>query len=359
MDGRRNCCDLLGGFVHRHFLLLLLAAYALAAVWPWLGMTVKDIVLTRIVVLHEAVSLTLPMLLLASLLLNAGLSADASELAKLVQQPYVVLAGLVMNLLLPVGFAALLIQGMRLWHNPDETQNLLVGLAIVAAMPVAGSSTAWSQNANGNVALSLGLVILSTLLSPITTPLILLAFGSMANGDCALVLQNLIGTRTGSFLMLCVVIPSLAGLMIRKLLGGQRIARWKPRAKFFNSAVLLFLCYTNASISLPHVVGQPDWDFLVMILVVVVALCLSAFTAGWLLARFLHVDESQQRSLMFGLGMNNNGTGMVLASTSLVNFPFAILPVLLYNLVQHLVAGGVNRSLAGPGFAGAPRRLRP
>src|SRR5260370_27397798 len=313
MDGRRNCRELLGGFVHGHFLLLLLAAYAMAAVWPWLGMATKDITFARIAVRHEVVSLTLPMLLLAALLLNAGLGADASELAKLVRQPHVVLAGLAMNLLLPVGFAALLIQGMRLWHNPDETQNLLVGLAIVAAMPVAGSSTAWSQNANGNLALSLGLVILSTLLSPITTPLVLLAFGLMANGDCALVLQNLIGTLTGSFLMLCVVIPSLVGLILRKLLGGQRIARWKPTVRFFNSAVLLFLCYTNASISLPHVVGQPDWDFLAVVLAVVVALCLSAFTAGWVLGRFLHVDESQQRSLMFGLGMNNNGTGMVLA----------------------------------------------
>ncbi len=208
--------------------------------------------------------------------------------------------------------------------------------------------------------MSLGLVILSTLLSPITTPLVLLAFGLMANGDCALVLQHLIGTFTGSFLMLCVVIPSLAGLILRTLLGGQRIARWKPTIRFFNSAVLLFLCYTNASISLPHVVGQPDWDFLAVVLAVVVALCLSAFTAGWVLGRFLHVDESQQRSLMFGLGMNNNGTGMVLASTALANFPFAALPILLYNLVQHLVAGGVHRSLASRRFgrdsAAAPAR---
>src|SRR5438445_6460011 len=202
MDGRRNGCDLLGGFLHRHFLFLLLAAYAMAAVWPWLGIEAKDCTLARVVVRHEVVPLTLPMLLLAALLLNAGVGADTSELAKLVQQPQVVLAGLVMNLLLPVGFTAVLIQGMRLWHNPDETQDLLVGVAIVAAMPVAGSSTAWSQNANGDLALSLGLVILSTLLSPITTPFVLLAFGLMANGDCALVLQSLIGTLTGSFLIL-------------------------------------------------------------------------------------------------------------------------------------------------------------
>ncbi len=55
---------------------------------------------------------------------------------------------------------------MDAWHNPDEVQNILVGLALVASMPIAGSSTAWSQNADGDMALSLGLVLGSTLLSP-------------------------------------------------------------------------------------------------------------------------------------------------------------------------------------------------
>ena len=68
------------------------------------------------------------------------------------------------------------------WHNPDEVQNILVGLALVASMPIAGSSTAWAQNADGDLALSLGLVLGSTLLSPLTTPLALHAVGLMATG---------------------------------------------------------------------------------------------------------------------------------------------------------------------------------
>jgi BASS family bile acid:Na+ symporter len=253
-----------------------------------------------------------------------------------------------MNLLVPVAFLALLFQAMRLWHNPDEIQNLMVGLAVVAAMPVAGSSTAWAQNANGNMALSLGLVILSTLLSPLTTPFVLDAFGSMATGDYAELLHGLSGYRTGAFLLLCVVVPSLAGLMIRRYLAQQRIAWLKPRMKFLTSLALLLLCYTNAAGLLPQVLGQPDWDFLVLVLAGVTSLCLVAFTAGWLLARLLRVDEAQRRSLIFGLGMNNNGTGLVMASMSLAALPCAILPVLTYNLVQHLVAGGVQRALAGP-----------
>jgi hypothetical protein len=31
---------------------------------------------------------------------------------------------------------------MQLWHNPREVQEILIGLALIASMPVAGSSTA-------------------------------------------------------------------------------------------------------------------------------------------------------------------------------------------------------------------------
>jgi BASS family bile acid:Na+ symporter len=147
------------------------------------------------------------------------------------------------------------------------------------------------------------------------------------------------------FLLVGVVVPSLAGMVLRRLLGGPRVARLRPALKLVNAVVLLVLCYANASVSLPQVVAEPDWDQLALVVAAVSALCLSAFAAGWFLARLLAVGEAQARSLMFGLGMNNNGTGMVLACASLPTLPGAVLPVLAYNLVQHLVAGGVSRWL--------------
>jgi BASS family bile acid:Na+ symporter len=48
---------------------------------------------------------------------------------------------------------------------------------------------------------------------------------------------------------------------------------------------------------------------------------------------------------MFGLGMNNNGTGLVLAAIALGSRPLAMLPIIVYNLTQHLVAGCVDTML--------------
>jgi BASS family bile acid:Na+ symporter len=43
--------------------------------------------------------------------------------------------------------------------------------------------------------------------------------------------------------------------------------------------------------------------------------------------------------------MNNNGTGLVLASVALADHPQVMLPVIFYNLAQHLVASIVDLAL--------------
>jgi BASS family bile acid:Na+ symporter len=110
-----------------------------------------------------------------------------------------------------------------------------------------------------------------------------------------------------------------------------------------NCAILLVLNYSNASVSLPQAVVGPDVDFLAVTMGIVVTLCVLAFAAGWLVSWLLKATPTQQTSLMFGLGMNNNGTGLVLASMALADHPRVMLPIIFYNLVQHLIAGIVDR----------------
>jgi BASS family bile acid:Na+ symporter len=249
------------------------------------------------------------------------------------------------HLLVPVAFILGVTGGMRLWHNPDEVQNILVGLALVASMPIAGSSTAWAQNANGDLALSLGLVLISTFLSPWTTPLALHAVGFMTTGDYSEDLHELASSGTGAFLFLCVLLPSIAGLGLRRFVSDARINSVKPSLKLMNFAALLTLNYSNASVSLPQTIRDPDWDFLAVTLSIVIALCVFAFASGWAISRLLKVEKPESASLMFGLGMNNNGTGLVLASMALADHPRVLLPIIFYNLVQHLGAGIVDRLL--------------
>jgi BASS family bile acid:Na+ symporter len=158
-------------FLHRNFIWFLLSSYAVAAVAPQAGLAIKNVSLGHFDLLGARVHLSLPVLLLALLLFNAGLGVQMEQLRYLLRRPWILAAGLAANPFIPLAYIFVVAQTMRLWHNPDEVQNILVGLALVAAMPIAGSSTAWTQNANGDLTLSLGLVLFSTLLSPLTTPL--------------------------------------------------------------------------------------------------------------------------------------------------------------------------------------------
>ena len=342
MDNWKSHIARVSNFLHEYFLWVLLASYAVATIFPAFGLWIRNISLGEYVFFQEDTKITLPMLMLALLLLNAGLGVKTTQLRYMLRSPLALLVGLVANLVIPIGFIFVVAHGMRFWHNPDEVQNILVGLALIASMPIAGSSTAWAQNANGDLALSLGLVLLSTILSPLTTSISLRAVGLMAKGEYAQQLQTLAAYGTGVFLIICVLAPSLLGILLNLVMGPSRINSVNPELKLFNSINLLLLSYSNASVSLPQTIANPDWDFLGVTLAIVMSLCLLAFTSGWLIARLLNTDLAQQAALMFGLGMNNNGTGLVLASMTLAAHPRVMLPIIFYNLAQHLVAGVVG-----------------
>jgi BASS family bile acid:Na+ symporter len=123
-------------------------------------------------------------------------------------------------------------------------------------MPIAGSSTAWSQNANGNLALSLGLVLFSTLLSPLATPVALHSVGLLTTGDYSEDLHELASSGTGAFLAVSVILPSLLGMAGHAAVGEARIASAGPALKLLNAINLLLLNYANASLSVPQAVAD-------------------------------------------------------------------------------------------------------
>jgi BASS family bile acid:Na+ symporter len=166
-------------------------------------------------------------------------------------------------------------------------------------------------------------------------------------------MDKLAAAGTSAFLLACVAFPSLLGVLGRHLIGGRRIDSARPQFKLMNYLVLLLLNYGNGAVALPRAVAYPDWDFLAVILGATITLCVIAFSAGWWLGRLFGADRPRRIALMFGLGMSNNGSGLVLAGMALADYPDAMLPILVYNLVQHLVAGGAASLLgrAGPSTA--------
>ncbi len=176
----------------------------------------------------------------------------------------------------------------------------------------------------------------------------------MTTGGYSEDLHELASGDAASFLGTWVILPSLLGIAANPLIGEHRITRLTPYLKLMNCVVLLLLNYSNAALTLPRATHHPDPDFLFAIFVIVTALCAAGFAAGFLLARIARTDRHEMASLMFGLGMNNNGTGLVLASMELADHPMVMLPVIFYSLVQYLLASSVDFVMFREAFGGNP-----
>jgi BASS family bile acid:Na+ symporter len=320
---------------------MLLGVYALAAFLPATAVWGKELTFGELQLLGESSKITLSMALLACLLFNAGLDIPLAQLRKLIREPAILITGLVANLAIPVVYICGLSYLLSDYPEPATVQVLVLGLALIASMPIAGSSAAWSQNANGNLALSLGLILCSTVLSPLTTPALLHSVGWLACGDYSTGLAALANSGMSIFLTIFVLVPAVLGVGVRWLAGDRLVGRVMPTLKLLNTILLLLLTYTNASTSLPAMVANPDWGLLGLGLTASLGMCVLAFVTGWVLANRLRADEGQRTALMFGLGLNISSPGLVLASVALAHMPEVMLPALLYTLVQHVVAGVV------------------
>ena len=205
-------------FLHDRLVWVLMGAYLAAVVCPGPGLALRNLSLGTVHAKTASIELGAPTLLLELLLFNAALGINAAEVTRLMHRARIVGLGLFANSALPLCFTLLAAVVLSRWHDSKEVQSLLVGLAFIGAMPIAASSTAWSQNAAGNVALSLGLVLASTMVSPSLTPLQFHIVSHVTTGDYSEDLAELAGGSTELFLVLAVVVPSVLGMLVRALL---------------------------------------------------------------------------------------------------------------------------------------------
>ena len=323
------------GWIHRNLLWLLVACYALAGVLPAPGQAIRRLAVTR----PSGDEVTAPMLLLALLLFCAAAVVRWSQLRDLMQRPGILLLGLVAIWLVPSLFVSALGWVLPSLLGDLVSTGMLVGLALVAAMPVANSSVAWCQNAQGNVALSLGLIILSIVLCPIATPQMLQLMGLSLSGSETAQVEQLVTQFSGAFFIVWVILPSLVGVAFNRFAGATWIDRLRSPLRLISAATLLTLNYANASIAMPNVFDKAVPQLIAASAILAVLLSGLGILSGWVLAKLTSVDNPSGTALMFAFSMKHTGLALVLAGQVLHTEPRVILMIVLATLLQHVVAG--------------------
>lgn len=340
VDSRPSARNDLAGFLKRNCFWLLVACYALAAIVPEPG---RQLRLWRWTTTSlPATAITLPLVLLAVLLFCAAVQTDFAQIRAIRSRPWSLVLGTIAVWIAPAALVILAAWLLPLMVDAQSNAELLVGLALVASMPVANSSVGWTQLVRGNLALSLSLVLVTIFLSPWMTPALLGSLRFTLSAADRSDFATLIDSFSGAFFIIWVVLPTAAGLACRHSLGSERVAALSNILTVASVGSLLVLNYVNAALAFPEVLEQSQLSTLVATIVLALAVSAVGLAAGWFLARMLREDAATRAALMFGLGMKHTGLALILAGAVLSEQRLAILMVVLATLAQHLLAGLVE-----------------
>ena len=337
----------LSSHLTRRLVWYLVASYGVAAAYPDLGLWLRAYTLGTIRLGGATQQISAPTLLLGVMLFNASIATNVRQLGLTFTHPRLLIASLVANIVIPVAFVTLLGALLSPWPDLGQARGMVTGLAILASMPIAASSTTWVQQARGDIALSLGMVLVSTTLSPLATPLIFWLMAHCLPASLTLNVHGLGGSDTQLFLLTAVVFPCTCGLLVHQLLPTARLQRLLQPLKLISKLCLLFLNYCNGAVALPHLLRTPAWGYLILVLAVAAALCAVRFVGGYWLGKQMRAAPQGVTTTMFGLGMNNNGSGLTLAAQELPQHGSVLVTIVAYNLAQQIAAGMAHQWRSG------------
>lgn len=247
-------------------------------------------------------------LILAVIMFGMGLTLTKADFARLWQTPKPIFVGLLGQILLLPALAF----AIAILFNLSE--ELAIGLMILAACPGGTTSNVISHLARANLALSVSLTAVTTVICVFTTPWII-QFAIQQFSSAEAQSFSLLNTSLG--LMVLTLAPVLAGIWFR--------SRWERKALsiegIFRKISLLFMIALIVAIVIQEremLMSSFDKVFWATLI-----LNLSAIAIGILLARLTGLALREQVTLGIEVGVQNASMAILIAITFLSSPAFA------------------------------------
>lgn len=260
--------------------------------------------------------------LLGVIMFGMGLTLTPVDFAVIGRRPVPVVIGVVSQyLIMPLlGWAISLALGL-----PPA---LAAGVILVGCCPGGTASNVVSYLARGDVALSVAMTSVSTLLAPFLTPLLTLWLaGQYMPVDAAAI---------GGTILQIVLIPVIVGLLVRLFLP-RVVERLLPALPWISVAAITVVVIAVVSGSAAVIVSA---GFLVLVAVVLHNGL--GYALGYGAARLFRLPLTARRTTAIEVGMQNSGLAAGLARTYLT--PEAALPGAIFS-VWHNVSGAVMAAM--------------
>lgn len=212
-------------------------------------------------------------------------------------------------------------------------EDLVLGVILVGCCPGGTASNVITYIAGGDVALSVGMTIVSTLVAPLATPALvyMLAGAWVEVSFIAMVLS----------VVKVILVPVLLGILIRSILGKQ-IQKISELLPLISVVSIVMIISGIVAVNADKIISC---GMLVLGVVILHNLC--GMGIGLVAAKLLKVPYDKVTAIAIEVGMQNSGLAISLATANFAANPLATLPGAIFS-VWHNISGSV--------FAGIRRR---
>ena len=260
---------------------------------------------------------------LALIMLGLGLGLTLQDFTRVIKQPKDFFVGLICQLiLLPIIAFALI----KVFNTPLE---LALGVMIIAAAPGGVTSNVLTKFANGDVALSISLTAIISLISIITVPLIIFKSAELLQITYISKEISMIGISLK--MVFVVAIPVILGMLIRKF--ATNFISSKTLLIQRLSIILFIIVFTSIWIE--------EWDriasFITRAGTITLTLNLVMMLIGYYVAKLFASGVAQRKCISLECGLQN-GTLAVFVSSQIFDDIVYMVPTAAYALVMFVTS---------------------
>jgi len=258
------------------------------------------------------------------IMFGMGLATKVADFTRVFKEPKAVSIGIVCQMLvLPLlACVVILIFGL--------TAELAVGVIILALCPGGVTSNMLSYLSRGDVALSISLTALVSIITPFTIPIVtsvaMVYFMEESTQFSIPLLKTIVQ------LMVITVLPVALGMLVHKKFPVFSNKAQKPVKVF--SIVFLFLIIAALM--------AKNWSdmsgFFVQTGFASLTLNVLSIVVGFLIAKFMRLEKAQAISISIEVGIQNGTLALVVAGTLIGNAIMTI-PAVTYSLLMFVVGG--------------------
>ena len=205
-------------------------------------------------------------------------------------------------------------------------QALTVGVILVGCCPGGTASNVITYLAKGDLALSVGMTGVSTLLAPLLTPLlVLLLAGQSVDVDVVAMFLSILWV---------VILPIVAGLIVKRLWPTQT----EKATAYLPALSSVTICFIVLIIIAANAHKLLTGGLIIILVVMLHNVC--GLALGYLIGRILKLESAKRKAISIEVGMQNSGLASSLATLHFAAYPMATIPGALFS-VWHNISGAI------------------